>query len=75
MESLTREEAEKRILAMLEAEGELSTQQIEERNKKEGSQCPDGTVKTLSRMRYKGLVKGQFSPDKGGWVWMITDKA
>ena len=67
------EEAEKRILDLLTERGEMSTQEIQEANKSEGVDCPDGAVKTLTKMRYRGLVMGRLSREKGGWVWWIPD--
>lgn len=68
---LTTEEAEKRILELLKKHGELTTREIEEINHRDGYTCPDGTVKTLTKMKYKGLIKGRLSKEKGGWVWWV----
>ena len=70
---LSKEEAEERILELLKEHGELTTQEIEEHNNEEGMNCPDGVVKTLTRMKFKGIVKGKLSPEKGGWAWRIEE--
>jgi hypothetical protein len=31
--------------------------------------CPDDIAKTLAKLRKNGLVKGEISMEKGGWVW------
>ena len=68
---LTHEEAEERILQLLKENGEMSTQEIEMKGRENDVTCPDGSVKTLTKMKYKGLIKGRLSPEKGGWVWWL----
>ncbi len=33
--------------------------------------CPDDMAKTLNRLKRKGLIKGEVSIEKGGWVWWV----
>ena len=34
-------------------------------------QCPDEIARELARMRRQGLIKGEVSQEKGGWVWWM----
>lgn len=36
--------------------------------------CPDDFAKTLNKLRLAGLVKGEVSFDRGGWVWWADDE-
>ena len=37
-------------------------------------QCPDEIARELARMRHQGLIKGEVSQEKGGWVWWMEKK-
>jgi hypothetical protein len=37
--------------------------------KMERIQCPDNLAQTLSRLRKKGLIHGEFSEEKSAWVY------
>jgi hypothetical protein len=71
---LSESEAEKMILTFLaQAEKPVTTRQIEETAQGEGKQCPDSTVRFLSKMRYKGLIKGELSREHKGWIWWLEE--
>ncbi len=36
--------------------------------------CPDDLAKTFMKYRKAGLLKGQVSMDRGGWVWWVDDE-
>ncbi len=36
--------------------------------------CPDDFAKSMSKMRQAGLVKGEVSMEKGGWVWWVDEE-
>lgn len=36
--------------------------------------CPDDFAKTMTKLRHKGLVKGEVSGDRGGWIWWVDDE-
>ncbi|TQS85686.1 MAG: hypothetical protein A3208_01675 [Candidatus Methanoprimaticola hominis] len=36
--------------------------------------CPDDLAKTFMKYRKAGLIKGQASVDRGGWVWWVDDE-
>jgi hypothetical protein len=35
--------------------------------------CPDDLMRTLSRMRKKGLIKGEYSKEKSSWVYWADE--
>lgn len=39
-----------------------------------GYRCPDDLAKTFMKFRKEGLIKGQISMDRGGWVWWVDDE-
>jgi hypothetical protein len=39
-----------------------------------GYRCPDDIVKTLTKYRRAGLVKGEISMERGGWIWWVDDE-
>ena len=73
--SLSEEEAMQLVLSILKAAGKpLTTKEIEEETSKKLVQCPDKTPIFLNRLRLKGTVKGQLSPERRGWIWWIESK-
>jgi len=36
--------------------------------------CPDDFAKTMTKLKQMGLVKGEVSLDKGGWIWWVDDE-
>jgi hypothetical protein len=52
----------------------LTTLELEVILNIEGTQCPDDLVRTLNVMRRKGLIKGEVSTERGGWVWWVENK-
>ena len=69
---LSEEEAIQLVLSILRAAGKpLTTKEIEEETRKQLAQCPDKTPIFLNRLRLKGLVKGQLSPERRGWIWWV----
>ncbi|MDO5853029.1 MAG: hypothetical protein Q4Q62_03005 [Thermoplasmata archaeon] len=39
-----------------------------------GYRCPDDLAKTFMKYRKAGLIKGQISIDRGGWIWWVDDE-
>jgi len=73
--SLSEEEAIELILSILKVTGKpLTTREIEEQTQKKLVQCPDKTPVFLNRLRLKGIVKGELSPERRGWIWWIETK-
>ncbi|TET91389.1 MAG: hypothetical protein E3J35_02950 [Methanomassiliicoccales archaeon] len=67
-------EAEEVVIEILRKEGPLTTVQIEERVQKRGEECPDSVVLFLSKLRLKGIIKGEVSREHRGWLWWVGDK-
>lgn len=64
------------ILQILrEGGGPLTTRQIQEEARKRLLRCPDSTVVFLNRLRIKGLVRGERSKERRGWIWWVEDEA
>mgnify|MGYP007050338984 FL=1 len=38
-----------------------------------GYRCPDDLAKTMTKLKRRGLVKGQVSMEHGGWIWWADD--
>jgi predicted transcriptional regulator len=68
---VTAEESEQKVLKFLALRGECTTSEIEDHLRKAGEDCPDGAVKTLMRMKVKGLVIGRMDRERRGWVWAV----
>ncbi|MEM2900742.1 MAG: hypothetical protein QXT63_08115 [Thermoplasmata archaeon] len=64
-------DAEKYILELLKEKGKLRTSDIDEETKKRGLECPDETVRFLTKMKLKGLIKGKMSIEERTWVWWV----
>lgn len=71
---LDEQEAEQVVITMLKEEGPMTTIQIEERVMKRGEECPDSVVLFLSKLRLRGLIKGEVSREHKGWLWWIGEK-
>jgi predicted transcriptional regulator len=61
--------AEEFVLGLLRAQGPMTTMEIEKLARKEHKHCPDQTVMFLIKMKKKGLIKGEASLERRGWVW------
>ena len=64
-------EAEKFVIELLRERGPLSTMEIERLARKDHKRCPDQTVIFLTKMRKKGLIRGEASLEKKGWLWTL----
>ena len=71
IETLTPERAEIFIIDLLRTRGPMSTMEIEKLAREEHKRCPDQTVIFLTKMRKKGLIKGEASLEKRGWLWWV----
>jgi len=67
-------EAEAFVIELLRQRGPLSTMEIEKIARKEHKRCPDQTVIFLTKMRKKGMIKGEASMERRGWVWWYEDE-
>ena len=72
---LNEEESFELILSILRAAWKpLTTRDVEGEIRKRLVMCPDSLPVLMNRLRMKGLVKGQLSPEKRGWIWWIETK-
>jgi hypothetical protein len=63
--------AEEFVLKLLRERGPMSTMEIEKSARKEHKKCPDQTVLFLAKMKKKGLIMGEASIQKRGWLWWV----
>lgn len=71
-EKITESDAEKLIVSLLsKADKPLTTREIEKIVQGKGKRCPDSAVRFLTKMRYKGTIKGELSIEHKGWIWWI----
>lgn len=61
--------AETFVLDLLRRLGPLTTMEVERLARKEHKKCPDQTVLFLTKMRRKGLINGEASLERRGWLW------
>ncbi len=52
----------------------LTTIELEAVLESEGARCPDDLARSLNVMRRKGLIRGEVSVERGGWVWWAGDE-
>ena len=72
LKKLSEKEAAKLVISILEGAGEpLTTREIEEKTRKLMVSCPDKTPVFLNRLRLKGIIEGQLSAQRRGWIWWI----
>ena len=76
LRKLSEKEAIEIILSILKkAEKPLSTRDIEGETRKQLITCPDNTPVFLNKLRLKGIIKGQLSPERRGWIWWIEKES
>ena len=62
------------ILEILRKAGTpLSTRDIQNETQKRLVRCPDSTIVFLNRLRLKGVIKGERSKERRGWIWWVED--
>lgn len=69
LEVMGASEAERFVIELLRQKGPLSTMEIEKLARNQHKKCPDQTVIFLTKMKRKGLLKGEASLEKRGWLW------
>jgi len=76
LRKLSEKEAIEIILSILKkADKPLSTRDIEGETRKQLITCPDNTPVFLNKLRLKGIIKGQLSPERRGWIWWIEKES
>ena len=69
---LEEDEAINAILGILSnVSTSLTTREVGEEMHKLKLRCPDSTIVFLNRLRQKGLVHGERSKERRGWIWWI----
>lgn len=69
---LEREEAVDLVLRVLKEAGRpLTTREVQTEAEKRLVRCPDSTVVFLNRLRTKGIIRGERSKERRGWVWWV----
>ncbi len=63
--------AEAFVIDILRSRGPMSTMEIEKLARDDHKKCPDQTVIFLTKMKKKGLIKGEASLERRGWVWWV----
>jgi len=66
-------EAESFVIRLLTERGPLSTMDVEKLARKQHKRCPDQTVLFLTKMKKKGLIKGEVSYVRKGWIWWVGE--
>jgi len=66
-------EAEEFIKKLLKSNRYMTTKEIEIAARSEGKRCPDETVLFLTKLRSMGIIRGDISQEKRGWIWWIED--
>jgi hypothetical protein len=67
---MTRMEDE--IIRVLKMKGELTTSEVEDTFRADGTDCPDGAAKTLMKLKTQGRIVGRIDREKRGWVWSVV---
>ena len=72
LKKLREKEAVELVISILKETGKpLTTREIEEKTRKLMVSCPDKTPVFLNRLRIKGIIEGQLSAERRGWIWWI----
>jgi len=72
LKKLSEKEAVELVISILKETGKpLTTREIEEKTRKLMVSCPDKTPVFLNRLRIKGVIEGQLSVERRGWIWWI----
>ena len=62
------------IVSLLKRAGRpITTKEVNEEAEKALVRCPDSTVIFLNRLRLRGIIKGELSKERRGWVWWVED--
>jgi len=71
---LEEDDAVKFILDVLRKAGRpMTTREIQAETERRLVRCPDSTVVFLSRLRTEGMIKGEMSSERRGWIWWIEN--
>ena len=66
------DEAVDLIVQVLEEAGKpLTTREVQRETEKRLVRCPDSTAVFLNRLRIKGVIMGERSRERRGWIWWV----
>ncbi len=71
LQVMAQSEAEEYVLGLLRDKGPMTTMDIERAAASDGNRCPDQTVLFLTKMKSKGMIKGEVSQERMGWLWSL----
>ena len=66
---MSEREADEFVVSLLRRTGPLTTREVEIFAAQGGRRCPDQTVVYLAKLMRRGLVNGEVSVEKRGWIW------
>ena len=70
MNELSVDAGEALVISILKEKGKkLTTWELDREVRGRDSRCPDEIVRFLAKMKQKGLIKGEISQERRGWVW------
>ncbi len=62
------------ILQVLREAGRpLTTREVQAETERRLVRCPDTTAVFLNRLRINGIIKGERSKERRGWIWWVED--
>ena len=62
------------ILRVLREAGRpLTTREVQAEAERRLVRCPDTTAVFLNRLRINGIIKGERSKERRGWIWWVED--
>ena len=59
------------VQVLREAGGPLTTREVQVETEKRLVRCPDSTVVFLNRLRSRGVIRGERSKERRGWIWWV----
>jgi hypothetical protein len=59
------------VQVLREAGRSLTTREVQGETRKRLVRCPDSTAVFLNRLRIKGIIKGERSRARRGWIWWV----
>ena len=64
------DEAVDLIVQVLEEAGKpLTTREVQKETERRLVRCPESTAVFLNRLRIKGVIRGERSRERRGWIW------
>ena len=59
------------VQVLREAGRPLTTREVQSETRKRLVRCPDSTAVFLNRLRTRGVIKGERSKERRGWIWWV----